>query len=93
MVTGETAQKASLETRQVALQEVIGEYLRQGYRVLSQTDVTAQLIKPKQFGILWFILWVLTGALWVFYLIYHFAIKQEAKVYIQVDTYGIVHRT
>ena len=93
-MTGEqTAQEVSLETRQAALQQAIGEYLAQGYRVLSQTDTTAQLVKPKQFGTLWFILWLLTGVLWIVYLAYYLAVKREGKVYLQVDPQGFVHRT
>ena len=93
-MTGEqTAQAVPIEARHAALQQAIGEYLAQGYRVLSQTDTTAQLVKPKQFGTLWFILWLLTGVLWIVYLVYYLAVKREGRVYLQVDPSGVVHRT
>lgn len=93
MTSEQAAQEVSPETRRAALQQAIGEYLAQGYRVLSQTDTTAQLVKPKQFGTLWFILWLLTGVLWIVYLVYYLAVKREGRVYLQVDPSGVVHRT
>lgn len=91
-MTGER-QEVSAETQRATLQQAISEYVAQGYRVLSQTDTTAQLVKPKQFGTLWFILWLLTGVLWIAYLFYYLAVKREGRVYIQVDPFGIVHRS
>ena len=83
----ETAtQGIPLEARQAALQQAIGEYLRQGYRVLSQTDSTAQLVRPKKFSVVWFLLTV------GFYLFYHILVKKERQVYLQVDASGAVLR-
>ena len=86
-------QEVSLETRRAALQQEIGRYVRQGYQVVSQTDTTAQLLKPKQFATLWFILWLLTGVVWIFYLLYHLAMKREGRIYLEVDAYGTVHHS
>lgn len=35
------------------LQRSISNYLKQGYRVVSQTEFTAQMVKPRSFGCLW----------------------------------------
>jgi hypothetical protein len=79
----------SLETRRSILQAEIARYIRQGYRVISQTDTTAQLVKPKRFSWFWFVMNVLWIFGWLLYLIY-FAAKRDQQVYIEVDANGRV---
>ena len=90
----ESPQAVSVETRRAALQNEIGAYVRNGYHVVSQTDTTAQLIKPKQFGMIWFLAWLfLTFFGAFFYVLYHASIKKEGQAYLQVDELGVVHRS
>lgn len=86
---------ASSATRRAALQNSIATYLAQGYRVVSQTDTTAQLVKPKQFSCLLAaigaaLFWTGFGLLFlVGYVIYYLASKDQ-QIYIMVDEYGTV---
>lgn len=41
------------------LQREINKYVRKGFRVVSQTESTAQLAKPNKFSLLWALLWFL----------------------------------
>lgn len=59
------------------LQVQIDWYVKQGYRVVSQTDTAAQLVKPKVFSFVWFVL-----MLGVFYLPYYLA-KRDKQVYLR----------
>lgn len=82
----------STEARNAILQREIASYLRKGFRVVSQTHTTAQLIKPKKFSLVWAFLWLLV---WIFgvliYLIY-FAAKRDQQVYLEIDERGFVVR-
>ena len=74
------------------LQEHIGWYVRQGYRVVSQTETSAQLVRPKQFSIMWFLLGLLAvGVGAVLYIIYYM-MKRDATVYLTVQPDGTVKR-
>ena len=89
---------ASMATRRAALHNSIATYLAQGYRVVSQTDTTAQLVKPKQFSCLLAaigaaLFWTGFGLLFlVGYVIYYLASKDQ-QIYIMVDEYGTVSGT
>lgn len=72
----------TLEQRRALLQREILRYVRQGYRVVSQTDTAAQLVKPKRFSLLWF--FILLGILYVpFYLF-----ARDRQAYLEVDANG-----
>ena len=76
--------EVTLEQRRTALQREVRKYVSRGYRVVSQTDTTAQLVKPKRFSLLWF--FILLGILYVpFYLF-----ARDRQVYLEVDKYGRV---
>jgi len=91
---GDMAQEPSIEQRTAILEEQIGQLVRQGYRVISRTQTTAQLVKPKEFSLLWALLWLLV-TLCVFglgilvYLFYYLA-QKDKTVYLEVDPYGQV---
>lgn len=76
------------EMRRNILEQEIQSYVRRGYRVLSQTDTSAQLIKPKKFSfllaVLLFIIMVLP---FILYLLWYMASKDKT-VYISVDAAG-----
>ena len=65
-------QGLSIEQRREILQREIAKYMRKGFRVVSQTDTTAQLMKPKSFSFLWAFLWfLLFGFGLIVYLLYY----------------------
>ena len=71
------------------LQEHIGWYVKQGYHVVSQTEASAQLIKPKRFSLVWAFLWfLLAGVGVIVYLVYYLA-KNDKTVYLSVSE-GVV---
>ena len=55
------------DERCAILDKAVQRYVKQGFRVVSRTDTTAQLVKPKSFGCLWILLALLTLglALWI----------------------------
>lgn len=81
----------TLDQRRAILQKEINNYIRQGYRVVSQTDTTAQLVKPKRFSWFWFIIWALLIVGWVLYLVWYF-VQSDKSIYIEVDERGNVKR-
>lgn len=65
------------------LQQQIDWYVGQGYRVMSQTETSAQLVKPKQFSFVWAFLWfLLLGVGLIVYLLYY-ASKKDQTVYLR----------
>ena len=73
------------------LQEHIGWYVRQGYRVVSQTGTSVQLVKPKRFSFVWALAWFLVfGIGLVVYLLYY-AAKKDKAIYLTVQADGTVH--
>lgn len=82
----------SLEKRRDILQKEINGYVRRGFRVMSQTDTSAQLVKPKKFSFLWAMLWfLLLGIGLLIYLIYYWSQKDQT-VYLSVDERGRVSK-
>ncbi len=65
------------------LQDHINWYVQLGYRVVSQTEVSAQLVKPKQFSFIWALLLVLI------YFFYYMS-KKDETVYLTVGADGRV---
>lgn len=77
-------QVMSLETRKARLEQAIAKYVRQGYRVVSRTDTTAQLIKPKEFGCMLVLLTFFTlGLALILYWL-----QKDPAVYLAVDELG-----
>jgi hypothetical protein len=83
-------EKKSIEEKRNILNKSIVKYLHEEYRVLSQTDTSAQLVKPKHFNLLFAIiflfLWVLPLIIYVLY----FVSKKDKLVYISVNDSGEV---
>ncbi len=79
----------SIEQRREILQREINKYIRQDYRVISQTDTTAQLVRPKRFSCLWFLIWAFLLIGWIFYLAWYLT-KRDEQIYIEVDINGRV---
>jgi len=76
----------TLEQRKELLQKEIHHYIRKGYHVISQTDTTAQLLKPKKFSLFWCII-----MLGILYLPFYWASKDKT-VYIEVIETGKVNK-
>lgn len=78
--------------RSAELDAEIQRYVRNGYRVVSRTPTTAQLIRPKTFSVVAAIFWtlILLVGLLIYLLIY--AAQSDEAVYLTVDDYGRVHR-
>lgn len=77
-----------IQQRRDILQHEIGNYLKHGFRVISQTDTTAQLIKPKKFSFFWAFIWFLAlGIGLLVYIIYYMA-KKDQQIYLSVDENG-----
>lgn len=59
-----------------------------GYRLVTQTDTTAQMVKPKTFSFGFFLLWtLLTGVGLILYPAYYLA-KRDEQRYLSVDEAG-----
>ena len=78
------------------LNAAIGSYLARGYRVIAQTETTAQLVRPKKFSVVAFLLWTVCtlgpGGI-IIYLPYHVLLKRTASVYLAVAPDGSVQET
>lgn len=73
---------------QALLAQTISQYIRAGFRVVSQTSTSAHLIRPKTFSLVWSLLWFLVfGIGLVVYVLYYVA-KHDAVVTIQIDPAG-----
>jgi hypothetical protein len=64
---------------QPTLDEAVLKHVRKGYRVMAQTDHSAQLVKPKQFSLIWFFL-----GFGIFYLPYYLA-KRDRTLYLTLE--------
>jgi len=78
-----------LAQRKIILDHAVTRYIKQGYRVISQSDTTAQLVKPKRFGCGWVLLSLFSfGIAIIFYLM-----VKERSIYLEVTQDGRVKRT
>ena len=80
----------SIEQRREILQREINKYIRQGYRVINQTDTTAQLVRPKRFSCLWATFWLFMLIVGLLVYIFYYMSKRDEQIYILVDEYGRV---
>ncbi len=86
----------TIAERRAILDQEVASYAQQGYLVLSRSDTTAQLVKPKRFSCLWAFVWLLVtifllGIGMIIYWIWH-ASKKNKGLYLEVDLYGNVTR-
>jgi hypothetical protein len=87
----QVAQKIDSEERREELNRVLNESIRKGWKVESQTDFTATIVKGKRPNhILHLILSVVTALLWVPVWIFLSITKHEDRRLIQVDETGAV---
>jgi len=86
-----SGQPKSLEERRAILQREINNYVRRGFRVVSQTDTTAQLIKPKRISLFWAIVWTFLIVGIILYLLWYI-VQRDQSVYLEVDEHGRIHK-
>ena len=70
------------------LEEAIGTYVFRGFYVRLKTPTTAQLVKPKEFSLVWALLWFLLFGIGLLVYVFYYAAKKDEGVYLQVDDYG-----
>ncbi len=89
MVARPSDEPISIESRKTILQSSIAGFLKRGYRVVAQTDTTAQLVKPKSFSLAWGCLFTILLLPIVFYLLWYL-LESEKQIYLSVDEFGQV---
>jgi hypothetical protein len=78
------------EQRREILQQEINKYLKRGYRVISQTDTTAQLIKPKRFSFLWAVAWFFVFGFGLLIYVFWYLSRKDETIYLEVSSNGQV---
>lgn len=66
------------------LAKEVQRYVKQGYRVVSQTETTAQLVRPKAFSCLAATLWTLLFGIGLIFYLFWYASKKDDTIYLQV---------
>lgn len=75
-----------------SLQEHIDWYVAQGYRVVSQTPTSAQIVKPKTFSFVWAFLWFLCLGIGLIVYLLYYAAKKDQSVYLIADSGAVSTR-
>ena len=83
----------SIENRRTLLEGAIAKYVTVGYRVVSSTDTTAQMVRPKKFSFLWATLWSLVFGVGLLVYVFYYTSKKEDTLYLSVDERGRVKAT
>ena len=78
------------EQRTEILKKAMLWYLQQGYHVVSQTDYSVQLLKPKQFSCLIAIIGLILVGIGLLLYIFWYMAQKDQRVYLEVDKYGVV---
>lgn len=90
--TFQSSQVLAVETRRELLIREMSYYIRQGYRVMSQTDTSAQLVKPKEFSCLIATIALLLALFpFILYILFYMA-QKDRVMFIEIDPYGHVIR-
>ena len=86
----ESSNMMAVELRQNILRKEIEKYVRNGYRVICESQSTALLIKPNKFSLFWAIVWFMLAVLpFVIYILWYNDHK-EKWVCISVNVFGKV---
>lgn len=76
-----------------ALQREIQHYVKRGYRVVSQTPTSAQLVRPKRFSCLVATLGALLLLIGLLIYLFYYMSKKDDIIYLAVDERGHVKVT
>ena len=68
-----------------SLQDHINWYVNRGYMVQSQTETSAQLVKPKRFSLIWALIWTLLLFVGLIIYIFYYISKKDQTVYLYVE--------
>lgn len=82
--------QAPVQERSLILGQEIANYSRRGFRIVSRTDTTAQLSKPKEFSVLWATLWFLVFGIGVLIYIFYYMAKTDEIAYLEVGPDGTI---
>jgi len=83
----------SVDSRRAILDKEISHYVKRGFQVVSRTDTTAQLVKPKKFSFLWAMLWLLCFGIGLLVYLIYYAAKRDEQIYLEVGASGKIRRT
>jgi len=81
----------AMSERTRILEREIAKYVSQGYFLVSRTEITAQLVRQKQFNFGWALLWFLVFGVGLLVYILYYLGKQDKRVYIEIEPDGAVH--
>lgn len=81
------------DERTAILDREVQKYVKSGYRVNSRTDTTAQLVQPKKFSFLLFIVLLILMVLPAVLYVVWYMVKKEGAIYLTVDENGKIKRS
>ena len=81
------------EQRQAILAAEIRRFAGQGFRVVSQTETSAQLVRPKTFNLILALLGLLFLVVGLFVYLLYYASKRDELLYLAVAEDGTVTRS
>ncbi len=87
-----------LDQRRSILDREVAKYVGHGFRVISRTDTTAQLVKPKSPSKFWIVTFLILSILifglilLLMYLLFFWLIAKDQAVYLEVDEHGRITR-
>jgi uncharacterized BrkB/YihY/UPF0761 family membrane protein len=74
------------------LRQEIDQLVRDGYRVVAETETSAQLVKPKVFSFVWALIWFLLLGFGLLIYIFYYLAKKDTTVYLSVTPDGSIQR-
>ncbi len=91
-------QALTIDQRRAILDEEVARWVRNGFQLVSRTDTTAQLIKPKKLScgilLLSLVLWlVLIGIFITAIILFAYFLGKPESIYLQVNEQGRIKRT
>jgi len=72
-------------SNQAALQRMIARYTRYGYRLDSETETSASMVRPKKFSFLPALLWFLVFGVGVFVYIFWYMSRSDDTLYLHTE--------
>jgi len=72
------------------LEQNIAHYVSQGYRIVSRTEKSAQLVRPKEFSFFAALLWFLVFVVGLMIYIFYYLAKSDDLIYLRVTQSGTV---
>ena len=87
------AQPLTLEARTAILDREIARYVKRGFRLVTRTPTTAQLLKPKHFSFLWATFWLLCLVVGLLVYLFYYWSRRDQTIYLEVDPTGRIRKT